>query len=63
MTLTEKRSMRYMGYTIRAWYMNPSGVPFHKDFRTGDEMEVFTEKAIKVGTKMTGFASIDKGVL
>lgn len=58
MTLREKREARQMGYQHRAFFINPHGVPFHKDFMTGDEMEDFIRKAKEAGTKLTGFVSI-----
>ena len=58
MTLRERSEMRYMGYTHRAFFINPFGVPFHKDFRSGDEMEKFIGKAAEAGTTLKGFVSI-----
>ncbi len=58
MTIREKREAKEMGYKHRAFFINPHGVPFHKDFRTGEEMERFIEKAREVGTKLTGFVGI-----
>ncbi len=43
-TLKEQSEMRKMGYTIRAWYKNAHGVPFHKDFRTIEEFWDFGTK-------------------
>ena len=54
----ERKKMRYFGDTIRAWYVNPLGVPFHKDFSDGNKMEEFNARARSVGTKIIGFASI-----
>ena len=58
LTLKDKAEMKYMGYTIRAWFTNPNGVPFHKDFTNRTEMESFVEKAHGVGSKLVGFASL-----
>ena len=59
-TLTYKDilEMKRMGYTVRVWYKTKRGVPFHKDFTTGEEEEKFTAKAQEVGTQLIGFASI-----
>ena len=57
-TLIERREMKHMGYTLKAWYLNPHGVPFHKYFHTGKEMEDFNQKASAVGTKLIGFVSL-----
>ena len=43
-TLKEQSEMRRMGYTIRAWYKNAHGVPFHKDFTTVEEFWDFSAK-------------------
>ena len=45
--------MRY-----RAWFINELGHKFTKEFVTGEEMENFITKALEIGTKLTGFASI-----
>ncbi len=58
LTLKDRHEMRYMGYTLRAWYLNPFGVPFHKDFPTEEKMEDFNRRAHEVGTKFLGFVSL-----
>ena len=58
LTLKDLRKMRYMGYTIRAWYLSPFGVPFHKDFLTEKEMDDFNRRTVEVGTKLVGFVSL-----
>ena len=46
------------GNEYRAWFVNPLGVPFHKDFPTSKEMDDFIHRAREVGTKLTGFVSL-----
>lgn len=57
-SVKDRAQMKRFGDTIRAWYVNPSGVPFHKDFTSAEKMEEFNEKAKAVGTRMTGFCGI-----
>lgn len=57
-TVRDRSEMKRMGYGYRAWFLNPLGVPFHKDFETAKVMDAFIEKAAAVGTKLTGFVSI-----
>lgn len=56
-TINERAEMKYMGYQYKAWFLNPLGVPFHKYFRTADEMDKFITKASEVGTTLRGFIS------
>lgn len=54
----EQSKMRAFGDTIRAWYMSPTGVPFHKDFRDYHKMVEFNDKARECGTRLTAFCGI-----
>ena len=56
--LKEKFEMKRMGDRYRAWFVNPFGVPFHKDFPTSEEIDNFISRAREVGTKLTGFVSL-----
>ena len=47
-----------IGNGYRAWFVNPIGVPFHKDFQTSEEMDDFIHRAREVGTKFMGFVSL-----
>lgn len=58
LTINDKREMKRMEYTHRAWFISPTGVPFHKDFTSGERMEEFIYKAQEAGTKLRGFASL-----
>lgn len=58
MTIRERREMRRMGYTVKAWYISPRGIPFHKDFITVEEMEAFNKAAAEAGTRLKGFERI-----
>lgn len=58
LTLSDRKEMRTLGNTTRAWFINPMGVPFHKDFPNGEQMEEFISRAAKAGSKLTGFASL-----
>ena len=58
LTIRDRQEMNCMGYRYRAWYLNPYGVPFHKDFRTCEEMDDFNRRAHDVGTKLTGYVSL-----
>lgn len=57
-TLKDTFKMQRMGYTHRAFFINPFGVPFHKNFSSGEEMEKFIRSAREIGTKLSGFVSI-----
>ena len=56
--IRDRAEMKWMGKQYRAWFVNPLGVPFHKDFMTSEEMDAFIDKARAVGTKLVGFMSI-----
>lgn len=44
---------------IRAWFYNKDlEKHFSKVFKNDKELEIFVEKARKVGTRMTGFVGI-----
>ena len=58
MSTKERFEARSFGYRLRAFYINPYGVPFHKDFRDDNELEIFNRKAEDVGTTFTGYISI-----
>lgn len=60
MTLTQKdkSEMKAWGSVIRAFFVNPFGVPFHKDFADFEKMMEFVRKAEAVGSELRGFASI-----
>ncbi len=57
-TIKDRREMTYMGYSYRAWYLSPFGVPFHKDFHTAEEMDAFNRSAQEVGTKILEFVGL-----
>ena len=58
MSMKDRFEARNFGYSIRAFYINPFGVPFHKDFRDDNEMAIFNRKAEDAGTTFTGYVSI-----
>ena len=58
LTMKDRSEMRYMGYTCRAWFVNPHGVPFHKDFHTKEKMSEFVRAAVAVGTKLRATAEV-----
>ena len=58
LTIKDRREMNHMGYQYRAWYLNPFGVPFHKNFLTYAEMDNFNRQAHDAGTKLLGYASL-----
>lgn len=57
-SIKDRAEMKHMGYEYRAWFVNPFGVPFHKDFTTAQEMDDFINRAYEVGTKLSGFVSL-----
>ena len=58
LSMRDKKEMRRMGYELRAFFINPHGVPFHKDFMTEPGMMDFIRKAREVGTEFVGYVSI-----
>ena len=50
--------MKRMGWNFKAWYRNSRGVPFHKYFTTGREMDAFTAKAEKAGSVLEEYAAL-----
>lgn len=58
LTLKDKREMKVFGYTVRAWYINRKGIPFHKDFRSTVELDRFTEKALKAGAELEAVLAV-----
>ena len=57
-TPKDQSEMRRMGYTIRAWYKNAHGVPFHKDFRTIEEFRAFSTKVLEAKGVTLGYHMI-----
>lgn len=43
----------------RAWFINELGHKFSKEFKTGEAMEHFINKASEVGTRLSGFVSME----
>lgn len=58
LTIKERTEMKRMGWTIRAWYKNANGVPFHKNFTTAAEYRRFTEQVKAYGGTETAHQSI-----
>lgn len=56
-SLRDQREMKRMGYEYRAFFINPHGVPFHKDFMTIAGMAGFIKEAQEAGTRIKGYAS------
>jgi len=43
---------------FKAWFINELGHEFSKEFESGEELKEFIERASDIGTKLTGFTSI-----
>jgi len=57
LTIRDKKEMKRMGYEFRAFFVNPHGVPFHKDFMTIAGMAGFVREAKEAGSKFKGYDS------
>lgn len=60
-TLKESREMKYMGYTYKAQYKSPRGIPFTKYFIKKAEMDDFNKKAKEAGSTFLGAIAIKEG--
>ena len=48
-----------MPYVLRAWFVTAFGKHFYKDFPPDDDsLTDFIREALKVGTRLIGFASV-----
>ena len=57
-TLKDRKEMKYMGYSVKAYYIRPNGIGFPKYFSTSEEFSDFTNKANNNGVILRDWAEL-----